>query len=330
MRLSHPHGFVPPGIGESLPSVPAPPSSRVLQTEGYSPIGGGEMMASHSHSPGARPLPLSSPSAAPVALLARTPSGRFLPLSIASGRQNPLANSSASVAVADEHTPFLDARRGSGTAAVAPSGAAAAGAKLGPGQQQAPGPGQQPKEPRPWVGYIILLGCIAGFATELAVEKGIAPLNVNPMIGPSSTTLIKCGAKSTPLILAGEWWRLVSPMWLHAGVVHIATNMNLLVKMGWPLERGIGHMRFALLYVLSGVFSMAYSAIFSSAVVTVGASGALFGVIGALLGELISNCHLLDPRDRCCNFIGIMLTIIINLAVGSESPSHVIPSLRLF
>lgn len=166
------------------------------------------------------------------------------------------------------------------------------------------------------MGYIILLGCLAGFATELAVEKGIAPLNVNPMIGPSSVTLIKCGAKSTPLILNGEWWRLVSPMWLHAGVVHIATNMNLLIRMGWPLERGIGHTRFAVLYVLSGIFSMAYSAIFSSAVVTVGASGALFGVIGALLGELLSNCHLLDPRDRCCNFIGIMLTIIINLAVG--------------
>jgi len=172
------------------------------------------------------------------------------------------------------------------------------------------------KQPRPWFGYLMTVGCIAGMVISLAVGKGFAPLNQNPMFGPSATALVDCGAKVTSLIIAGDWWRLLTPLWLHAGLIHLATNMNMLIRMGWSFERAIGSLRFAGIYLVSGVFSMLYSAIFATQAVTVGASGALFGILGAMLGELIGNCHLLTPKERCCHFTMLGATIAVNLAIG--------------
>jgi len=118
------------------------------------------------------------------------------------------------------------------------------------------------------------------------------------------------------MIEAGQWWRLVSPMWLHAGVIHFASNMYMLRQMGFDLERGIGTLRFALLYMLCGVFSMMYSALLAPGSVTVGASGALFGILGALLGELCANCHLLNCKQLAKAYCQIGFTLAINLGIG--------------
>lgn len=88
----------------------------------------------------------------------------------------------------------------------------------GPPRAKGPAPTR-----RPWLGYLIFCGCIAGFAYSLVITPGIiAPLNQNPLIGPTPDSLVASGAKVTCLInQGGAWWRLVSPMWLHAGVVHL-------------------------------------------------------------------------------------------------------------
>jgi membrane associated rhomboid family serine protease len=86
----------------------------------------------------------------------------------------------------------------------------------------------------------MFLGCIAGFIVSIVKSNGFAPVEQNPMIGPTAAALIASGAKVTPLIVGGDWWRLVSPMWLHAGVIHIATNLNMLYRVGFAFERGIG------------------------------------------------------------------------------------------
>ena len=66
----------------------------------------------------------------------------------------------------------------------------------------------------------------------------IEPLSVNPMIGPSSETLIKLGAKYTVLIVDyGEWYRLFSPMVLHAGLIHYFLNMTALWFIGQAVEQ---------------------------------------------------------------------------------------------
>lgn len=178
---------------------------------------------------------------------------------------------------------------------------------------------KKPRKPVPKLGVLILAGCCAGFAYSLYITPGIiAPLAVNPLIGPTSDSLVSSGAKVACLINGPpqQWWRLVSPMWLHAGVIHLVTNMNMLAQLGFDLERQAGIVRFALIYIAGGVFSMVTSALFAPQSVTVGASGALFGLLGAYLAELITNCHLLSVKEGLCAFASLFFSIAINLAIG--------------
>jgi membrane associated rhomboid family serine protease len=80
----------------------------------------------------------------------------------------------------------------------------------------------------------------------------------------------------------GEWWRLITAAFLHYGPFHLAINMYSLFFAGTLLEHVIGRWRFALLYVGSGIAGSAGAILISPDSVTVGASGAIFGILGAL------------------------------------------------
>jgi membrane associated rhomboid family serine protease len=80
----------------------------------------------------------------------------------------------------------------------------------------------------------------------------------------------------------GEWWRLVTSMFLHVSFFHIALNMYSLYYAGSILEQVIGRWRFLLLYLASGIAGSAGALVYSPLVPTVGASGAIFGVLGGL------------------------------------------------
>jgi membrane associated rhomboid family serine protease len=80
----------------------------------------------------------------------------------------------------------------------------------------------------------------------------------------------------------GDWWRLVTSMFLHVSFFHIAVNMYSLYFAGSILEQVIGRWRFLMLYVASGIAGSAGALVYSPSVPTVGASGAIFGILGAL------------------------------------------------
>jgi len=88
-----------------------------------------------------------------------------------------------------------------------------------------------------------------------------------------------------------QYYRLVTAIFLHADIEHIVSNMIYLVGLGQMVEQMIGHVRFAILYLLSGigasVFSMLYSVLTGDIYDAVGASGAIFGLIGALFILLV-------------------------------------------
>lgn len=79
----------------------------------------------------------------------------------------------------------------------------------------------------------------------------------------------------------GEWWRLLSSAFLHAGIIHLALNMLALWWFGPPLEAALGRGRFLLLYIISGLAGSAGALLASPESITVGASGAIFGILGA-------------------------------------------------
>jgi membrane associated rhomboid family serine protease len=86
-----------------------------------------------------------------------------------------------------------------------------------------------------------------------------------------------------PAVAQGDWWRLLTAAFLHASVLHIGLNMLALGWLGAPVERYIGPVRYLALYLVSGLAGSAGALVASPLAVTVGASGAIFGILGALL-----------------------------------------------
>src|SRR5690606_22950316 len=88
------------------------------------------------------------------------------------------------------------------------------------------------------------------------------------------------GAKNNAAILVGEYWRLITPLFLHGGILHLGFNSYFLYIVGQQIERAYGRTRFLALYFVSGFAATIASFALSSAD-SIGASGALFGLIGA-------------------------------------------------
>jgi rhomboid protease GluP len=96
--------------------------------------------------------------------------------------------------------------------------------------------------------------------------------------------LYPLGAKWSAAIFAGEWWRLVNPIFLHGSVWHIGMNMLALASLGPLVEYLVGTKRFLVVYLLTGIASFAASAVLSPRSLSIGASGAIFGLIGFGIG----------------------------------------------
>jgi|GEM_PF-3110041 len=134
---------------------------------------------------------------------------------------------------------------------------------------------------------------------------------------PQSQSLIDWGGDFTTLNKHGEVWRLVTNIFLHAGLVHLLMNMYCLLYIGNIMERIIGPVRFAFIYILSGVFGSLLSDYFNPFTVCVGASGAIFGLFGAFVALLLTN-HF-DKATRQRIMANMLLLIVYNLANGMKS-----------
>ncbi|MGH9353433.1 MAG: rhomboid family intramembrane serine protease [Terriglobia bacterium] len=127
--------------------------------------------------------------------------------------------------------------------------------------------------------------------------------------------LLDFGASYGPFFRVGEYWRLVMPMFLHIGWEHLLTNMFALWLLGSFLEPLYGYGRFALLYVLSGMGGSLLS-MEASPHIAAGASGAIFGVAGAMLVTGLLHPETVPRRWKNVFGIGILLVIILNLVFG--------------
>jgi len=95
--------------------------------------------------------------------------------------------------------------------------------------------------------------------------------------------MIRLGTDYTPLTLSGQWWRLLTSTFLHFGLLHIALNMWALYVNGLVAERIFGSVRYLAIYLVAGVTGSVASLLWHPIVNGAGASGAIFGVLGALL-----------------------------------------------
>ncbi|KAF8395128.1 hypothetical protein HHK36_019069 [Tetracentron sinense] len=153
--------------------------------------------------------------------------------------------------------------------------------------------------------------CIAGFLGRFSFQ----PFKENPLLGPTSSTLVKMGAlEVSKVVHRHQAWRLITCNWLHAGVFHVLANMLSLVFIGIRLEQEFGFVRIGLLYIIAGFGGSLLSALFIQSSISVGASGALFGLLGAMLSELLTNWTIYE--HKLAALLTLLFIIVINLAMG--------------
>lgn len=150
------------------------------------------------------------------------------------------------------------------------------------------------------------------------------------LAGGSTNTqvLIRFGANYGPLILQGEVWRLFTSMFLHIGLTHLAFNAYALYVFGMEMERLYGPDRFIVIYILSGLFgSLASFASRGPNVLSAGASGAIFGIIGMNLAYFLLHRKNFGQlgRQRVMNTLFIIgLNLFFGFTVpGIDNLAHV-------
>lgn len=132
------------------------------------------------------------------------------------------------------------------------------------------------------------------------------------IIDIDSMTLLKMGAKYTPYINNGEVWRLFTAAFLHGGIMHLACNMYSLYITGSQIERIYGRTKYMIIYILSAIGSSGLSYLLAPRNLSVGASGAIFGLLGALLVFAIKEKNRLSK-----GVIGNLFAVIgLNLYIG--------------
>ncbi len=121
--------------------------------------------------------------------------------------------------------------------------------------------------------------------TLIAINVGVYLLELaaGGDVNGTNNTIYEHGALFGPLVADGDWWRLFTAAFLHYGPIHLAFNMLALWIFGSAIEQVLGRGRYLLLYVVSGLAGSAGALLFSPNAVTVGASGAIFGLMGAAL-----------------------------------------------
>lgn len=139
-------------------------------------------------------------------------------------------------------------------------------------------------------------------------------LNGGALLEPSSEVLIGWGANYTPLTLSGQWWRLLSNVFIHIGVIHLLMNMYALIYIGAMLEPRIGTLRFVVAYLLTGIGASLVSLWWHPVVLSAGASGAIFGMYGVFLAMLTTNLIEKEVRKSLMSSIGFF--VLYNLAFG--------------
>lgn len=154
----------------------------------------------------------------------------------------------------------------------------------------------------------ILLLTIAAFIAEFLIGGGRTD---------NGSLLVALGAKWGPYIKThDQYWRLLTPIFLHAGFMHILTNMLTLWFLGPITENAFGSRKFLGLYLFGGIVGNIMSYLFAPLTVSVGASSALFGMFGGLI--LYGIQFKQDPQIRSQGTM-MILFVILNLVSGFSS-----------
>ncbi len=182
----------------------------------------------------------------------------------------------------------------------------------------------------------------SGFLSRLLIPQGatfitqlIIDLNVGIFVLMAVTnlgiynfdiaSLVHWGGNLRALTLGGDWWRLVTCMFVHGGIMHLFSNMVAFVFVGLILEPILGRGRFVLAYLLTGFGASIASLLWHNNTVSVGASGAIFGLYGVILALLFSNIlpRILNKIFLVSAFVYIAYNLVKGATVGIDTAAHI-------
>jgi membrane associated rhomboid family serine protease len=153
-------------------------------------------------------------------------------------------------------------------------------------------------EPR--LTYAIIAVNVLVFVAQIATGAG--------GFDSTSGSVFRDGALFGPYVAAGDWWRIVTAGFMHAGFLHIAFNMYFVYFLGTLMEPAIGRLRFGVLYAVSLLGGSLGALLLDFSSPAVGASGAAFGLLVG--GILLMRSRGIDPMNS-----GLVLTLVLNLAI---------------
>lgn len=141
--------------------------------------------------------------------------------------------------------------------------------------------------------------------------------------------MVRYGAMYEPLVLEEhEYYRLFTSCFMHLGIEHLVNNMLVLFVIGGKLERALGHVRYLIFYLLAGVLANLFSLFWhihtQEFLVSAGASGAVFGVVGGLMWAVIRNRGRLEDLSLQQLVIMLLLSVYLGLSEGGvDNAAHI-------
>ncbi|CAA9197777.1 rhomboid family intramembrane serine protease [Flavobacterium collinsii] len=145
------------------------------------------------------------------------------------------------------------------------------------------------------------------------------------IISPNGIELLEWGGNRRLETTGGEWWRLLTSMFLHGGIMHLILNISGLVIAAIFVEPLLGRKKYFILYILCGLCGSLASIWWYSNTTSVGASGAIFGLYGAILGLLLTNAFPVGDKKGILIMIGIYvgINLLWGLTGGIDNAAHI-------
>lgn len=160
---------------------------------------------------------------------------------------------------------------------------------------------------------VVLVAVNVLYFTLIAIYQQSITMNTSADV----LAILNAGANLNPFTLGGEPWRILTAMFLHFGIVHLAVNMYALWNLGSILEPGVGSVRFIIIYIICGFAASIASLFFNVYVISAGASGAIFGLYGYQLGaEFIGSFH--DREKLKVVLLNFFIFVVVNVFIAGQ------------
>ncbi|MBI4482923.1 MAG: rhomboid family intramembrane serine protease [Acidobacteria bacterium] len=174
------------------------------------------------------------------------------------------------------------------------------------------------------VSYVLLFANVAIYLlTYVLLAAGSSGENLSLFLGGADArSLVALGADLGSLVSQGQVWRLITAIFLHAGILHLAFNCYALVYIGPLLEELLGRERFLFLYLSTGALGFGLSNVYYGGFVpTAGASGAIFGLIGAAILLAYRRSWAAPLRSQLTHWA--IYGLIFGFFIGANNAAHV-------